>query len=137
MILKSTVPPGTSEKLVIPILEKCGLKIGDFHYVHCPERAIPGKTIFEMIHNNRIIGGYNINSAQCAKSIYNLYVKGNIHITDVRTAEFVKLVENTYRDINIALANELAQIAEKSAINVWEAIDLANKHPRVKIIYPV
>jgi UDP-N-acetyl-D-mannosaminuronic acid dehydrogenase len=89
-----------------------------------------------MIHYDRIIGGYNKNSAQIAKKIYCLYVKGNIYITDIRTAEFIKLVENTYRDVNIALANELAQIAENSEINVWEAINLANKHPRVKILYP-
>ncbi len=136
VILESTVPPGTSEKLVIPILEKSGLKAGEFQYVHCPERAIPGKTLYEMIHNDRIIGGIDAGSAQSARTVYSSYVQGRICLTDVTTAEFVKLIENTYRDINIAIANEFAQAAEDYGINVWEAIDLANKHPRVNILQP-
>lgn len=136
VILESTVPPGTSEHLLIPILEKSGINIGKFDYAHCPERAIPGKTIHEMVHNDRIIGGYNARSAERAKSLYSSFVKANIYLTDVRTAEFVKLMENTYRDICIALVNEFAQVAEESGINIWEAIELANKHPRVKILKP-
>jgi UDP-N-acetyl-D-mannosaminuronic acid dehydrogenase len=136
VILESTVPPGASEKLVIPVLEKCGVSVGDFHYVHCPERAIPGKTISEMVHNDRIVGGYDSASCRRANELYCKYVKGEIHLTDIKTAEFIKLVENTYRDVNIALANEFAQISEISGINVWRAIELANKHPRVKLLSP-
>lgn len=136
VILESTVPPGTSEKLLIPILGKSGLKIDEFNFVHCPERAIPGQTLYEMINNDRIIGGCNEKSSEIAKSIYSSFVKGNIYLTDTRTAEFVKLMENTYRDINIAIANELAHIAEECGINIWDAIELANKHPRVRILKP-
>ena len=136
VILESTVPPGTSENLLIPILEKSGLNIGAFDYAHCPERAIPGKTIDEMINNNRIIGGYNVRSAERTKNLYGAFVKGNIYLTNLRTAEFVKLMENTYRDICIALVNEFAQVAEEYSVNIWEAIELANKHPRVNILKP-
>ena len=137
VILESTVPPGTSDKLLVPILEKSGLKVGnDFYLAHCPERAIPGNTIYEMIHNDRIIGGVDKKSATLAKSLYSCFAKGNFYLTNTITAEFVKLMENTFRDINIALANEFAQIAEECEVNVWEAIELANKHPRVNILKP-
>lgn len=134
VIIESTVPPGASERLVIPILKRSGVK--KFYFSHCPERAIPGKTIFEMIHNDRIIGGIDKESGERTKDLYASFVKGNIYLTDLKTAEFVKLMENTYRDVNIALANEFAQLAEESKINVWEAIELANKHPRVEILKP-
>ena len=136
VILESTVPPGTSERLVIPILERSELKAGEFYFVHCPERAIPGNTVYEMIYNDRIIGGFDKKSGEFARDLYSSFVKGNLYLTDIRTAEFVKLMENTYRDISIALANEFAQIAEESGINVWEAIELANRHPRVNILKP-
>ena len=137
VVLESTVPPGTSKKLLIPILERSGLKVGkDFYLAHCPERAIPGNTIYEMIHNNRVVGGIDKKSAELAKSLYSCVVKGNFYLTNIITAEFVKLMENTFRDINIALANEFAQIAEECGVNVWEAIELANKHPRVNILKP-
>lgn len=137
VIVESTIPPGTSEKIIVPILEKSGLKVNvDFDIVHCPERAIPGNTIYEMIHNDRIIGGFNTLSTEIAKDLYSSYVKGAFYLTDIRTAEICKLMENTYRDINIALANEFAQIAEESGIDVWKAIELANKHPRVNILKP-
>jgi UDP-N-acetyl-D-mannosaminuronic acid dehydrogenase len=136
VILESTVPPGTSENVVLPILEKSGLKRNEFLYVHCPERAIPGNTLFEMIHNDRIIGGITKKSSNAAKNMYASVVKGKQLITDTQTAEFVKLMENTSRDVNIALANEFAKIASEMRINVWEAIDLANRHPRVKILQP-
>ncbi|NJE42899.1 nucleotide sugar dehydrogenase [Thermococcus sp. GR6] len=137
VILESTVPPKTTERILIPILEKSRLKAGrDFYVVHCPERAIPGKTIYEMVHNDRIIGGITKESAELAKKLYSSFVKGNIYITDLTTAEFVKLIENTYRDVNIALVNELAQIAEEYGINIWNAIELANKHPRVNLHKP-
>ena len=134
VILESTVPPGTSERLIIPILERSGLKAGEFYFVYCPERALPGNTIHEMIYNDRVIGMLNEISGKLAKDLYSSFVKGEIYLTNIRTAEFVKLMENTYRDVNISLANEFAQIAEESGINVWEAIELANKHPRVNIL---
>lgn len=137
VILESTVPPGTSEKLLLPILETSGLKrSSDFHLAHCPERAIPGNTVHEMIHNDRIIGGIDRESARLAKELYSAFVKGDFFLTDLRTAEIIKLMENTFRDTNIALANEFAQIAEESGLNIWEAIELANKHPRVNILQP-
>ena len=136
VILESTVPPGTSERVVIPRLEKSGVVVGDFLYAHCPERAIPGRTLKEMVCNSRIIGGYDRDSTDRATSIYQTFVRGQIYQTDTRTAEFVKLMENTCRDVNIALANEFAQLAEECAVNVWEAITLANKHPRVSILNP-
>jgi UDP-N-acetyl-D-mannosaminuronic acid dehydrogenase len=134
VILESTVPPGTSENFVLPILRKSGTKT--IYYAHCPERAIPGRTLYEIAHNDRIIGGLNKESAEKAKDLYSSFVKGNIYITDCKTAEFVKLMENTFRDINIALANELSLMAEETGINVWRAIELANKHPRVNILKP-
>ncbi|HOI12230.1 MAG TPA: nucleotide sugar dehydrogenase [Methanoculleus sp.] len=136
VILESTVPPGTSERVVIPRLEKSGVAVGDFLYAHCPERAIPGRTLQEMAGNCRIIGGYDRDSTEQATSIYQTFVRGQIYQTDTRTAEFVKLMENTCRDVNIALANEFAQLAEECRINVWEAITLANKHPRVTVLNP-
>ncbi|MEA2066845.1 MAG: nucleotide sugar dehydrogenase [Thermotogota bacterium] len=136
VILESTVPPGTSEKLLLPTLEKSGIKAGEFYLAHSPERAIPGNTIYEMIHNHRVIGGYDKKSAEMTKSVYESFVEGKMHLTNLDTAEFVKLMENTFRDINIALANEFAQIGEENNINVWDAIDLANKHPRVDILKP-
>lgn len=136
VILESTVPVGTCERFVIPILEKSGLRAGEFHFAYCPERAIPGRTLYEMVHNDRIIGGIDRTSAEIAGEVYSSFVKGSIYLTNVRTAEFVKLIENAYRDVNIAFANEIAQIAEELGINVWEAIELANKHPRVNILRP-
>jgi UDP-N-acetyl-D-mannosaminuronic acid dehydrogenase len=134
VILESTVPPGTSEHLILPILRKKEIKT--IYFAHCPERAIPGKTLYEMIHNDRIIGGLNEESAKKVKDLYSSFVQGNIYITNIKTAEFVKLMENTFRDINIALANEFSFLAEEANINVWEAINLANKHPRVNILKP-
>jgi UDP-N-acetyl-D-mannosaminuronic acid dehydrogenase len=134
VILESTVPPGTSKNFILPILKKNN--ITSIYYAHCPERAIPGKTLHEMIHNDRIIGGLDKKSAEKAKKIYLSFVKGNMYLTDHKTAEFVKLMENTFRDINIALANEFSLIAEEVEIDAWEAINLANKHPRVNILKP-
>jgi UDP-N-acetyl-D-mannosaminuronic acid dehydrogenase len=130
VILESTVPPGTCERLILPMLRNKA------HLVHCPERAIPGNTIHEMIYNDRIIGSNENEIGELAKEIYSSFVKGNIYLTNLRTAEMVKVMENTFRDINIALANEFAQIAEESGVNIWEAIELANKHPRVNILKP-
>ena len=137
VVVESTVSPGACVKVVAPILEKSGLKVKkDFLLSHCPERAIPGNTLHEMVHNDRIIGGVDEASTEMTKELYSGFVKGNIFTTDITTAEFVKLMENTYRDINIALANEFAVIAEDAGIDVWEAIALANKHPRVNILKP-
>ncbi|MDD1730359.1 MAG: nucleotide sugar dehydrogenase, partial [Methanospirillum sp.] len=137
VVIESTIPPGACEKVVIPIIECSHLKVGsDILLSHCPERAIPGNTFKEMVFNDRIIGGINSLSADITMELYRTFVKGTIYKTDIRTAEFVKLVENTFRDVNIALANELAMLAEDSGINVWKAISLANKHPRVNILLP-
>lgn len=134
VILESTVPPGTSKNYILPLLRKSGAT--SIHYAHCPERAIPGKTLNEMIYNDRIIGGSDEKSAEKAKNLYQSFVKGNMFLTNDKTAEFVKLMENTFRDINIALANEFSLMAEEVGIDVWEAIGLANKHPRVNILKP-
>jgi UDP-N-acetyl-D-mannosaminuronic acid dehydrogenase len=137
IIIESTITPGTCEKVIVPIIEKSGLRVGvDIFLSHCPERAIPGKTLIEMVNNNRVIGGIDGLSSDKAEEIYRSFVKGEIFKTNIRTAEFVKLMENTYRDVNIALANEFAILSEEVGIDAWEAIELANKHPRVSILSP-
>jgi UDP-N-acetyl-D-mannosaminuronic acid dehydrogenase len=137
LIIESTITPGTSEKIVIPIMEKSGLKVGeDVFLSHCPERAIPGKTFEEMVNNDRIVGGICDNSTEITVGVYESFVKGKIYKTNAKTAEFVKLMENTFRDVNIALANEFAILSEEVGINALEAIGLANKHPRVNILNP-
>lgn len=135
IILESTSPPGTTLNVVVPIIERV-ISIKDVYVAHCPERVISGNMLKEFINNDRIIGGINEESSQKAKEIYKSFVKGNIYLTDSTTAEMIKLMENTYRDVNIALANEFAKICEDLNINVWEAIELANKHPRVNIHKP-
>lgn len=137
VILESTSPPGTCNKLLKPILEESELKAGiDFELAHCPERVVPGRTMKELIGNDRIIGGINLKSAESSSDLYKAFVEGKIYLTDCTTAEMVKLMENTYRDVNIALANELAIICEKLNINAWEVIKLSNLHPRVNIHWP-
>ncbi len=137
VILESTSPVGTVDTLMVPILEKSGLKIGDELFVgHSPERVIPGQILNELVNNDRIAGGINDASARKITELYKTFVKGNIYETDSRTAELCKLSENTFRDINIAFANELAKICENLGINVWEVIELCNKHPRVNIHQP-
>ncbi|RWZ59070.1 nucleotide sugar dehydrogenase [Halobacillus fulvus] len=137
VILESTVPPRTVEDVVIPELKKSGLEIGEDIFVsHSPERVIPGKVFQELVDNDRIVGGINEKSSAMTKELYESFVKGSIHLTDATTAEMVKVIENTYRDVNIAFANELALISEKVGVNVWEAIKLANYHPRVNIHTP-
>ena len=134
VIVESTVPPRTSEDIVVPLLNKSGKK--DIGVVYCPERAIPGNTLYEMVNNERIIGSLNKKTGERANRIYRSFVKGETHLTSIRTAETVKLVENTYRDVNIAIANEFAMISEDIGVDVWEVIELANKHPRVNILRP-
>lgn len=137
VILESTSPPGTVDNILVPILERSGLKAGnDLFIAHCPERVLPGKILEELVENDRIIGGINEESAKRAEELYRSFVSGNIYLTDSTTAEMCKLMENTYRDVNIALANELVKISEKLGVNIWQAIELANKHPRVNIHQP-
>ncbi|MDF2814041.1 MAG: UDP-N-acetyl-D-mannosamine dehydrogenase, partial [Paenibacillus sp.] len=137
IVLESTVPPGTVEDVMLPILHQTNLRIGeDLWVAHSPERVLPGHILKELVANDRIIGGINEMSTHMAVQLYSRFVKGIIHTTDVRTAEMVKLMENTYRDVNIAYANELARIAETVGFNVWDAIRLANSHPRVHIHQP-
>jgi len=138
VIIESTLPPLTCRKLVKPLIEKgAKLEVGkEVFLAHCPERVMPGQTFHELIYNNRIIGGINPKSARLAREVYSSFVEGSIELTDDVTAEMVKLMENTHRDVNIALANELSLVAETLGVNVKEAIRLANKHPRVKILSP-
>lgn len=137
IVLESTSPIGTVEQLLVPILEKSGLKVGKELYVgHSPERVLPGKILWELVNNNRIVGGVNRKSAEKIRDLYKIFVNGEIYLTTATTAEMCKTMENTYRDVNIALANELAKICEKSGINVWEVIELCNKHPRVNLHQP-
>lgn len=137
IIIESTIPPLTCKNFVTPLLEKSGLKVGkDILLAHCPERVLPGNIYHEIVHNDRIIGGINKKSSQKAKKLYSSFVKGKIYITDDVTAELCKLMENTYRDVNIALANEFLSVAEGLGIDPKEAIRLCNKHPRVNILNP-
>lgn len=137
VILESTSPPGTSEEILKPLLEESGLVAGtDFGLAYCPERVLPGRTVRELTKNNRVIGGIDRAAAESASRLYMSFVEGNIYLTDCTTAEMVKLMENTYRDVNIALANELALICEELGIDAWEVIELANLHPRVNIHWP-
>jgi UDP-N-acetyl-D-mannosaminuronic acid dehydrogenase len=137
VILESTVGPGTTKNIVRKILEESGLAAGsDFSLSYVSEKAIPGNTLHEMVNNTRIIGGIDKKSAEHAKEIYSNFVKGEFYLTDTVTAETGKLVENTFRDINIAYANELAKMCEHLEINVWEVIAIANKHPRVNVHSP-
>jgi UDP-N-acetyl-D-mannosaminuronic acid dehydrogenase len=137
VILESTSPPRTTVDIVAPILEKSGLKAGeDFHLAYSPERVLPGQILKELVENARIIGGVDQPSSEAGRELYNIFVNGEIILTDATTAEMVKLMENTYRDINIAAANEFARLADRFHVDIWEAISLANRHPRVKILNP-
>lgn len=137
VILESTSPPGTTVKIVKQILKRTGLKIGkDLYLSHCPERVLPGQILKELIENDRIIGGINAKSSTLTANLYKSFVSGKIYFTGTTTAEMAKLAENTYRDINIAFVNELAIICDKIGIDVWEVIELANKHPRVNLHKP-
>ena len=137
VILESTSPPLTTRNIVAPILEKSGLKTGaDFFLAYSPERVLPGQILQELIENARVIGGFDSLSAQAGMDLYKIFVCGEIILTDSTTAEMVKLMENTYRDVNIAIANEFSQLADHFKIDVWEAIQIANHHPRVNILNP-
>jgi len=137
VLLESTSPPRTTVDLVVPILEKSGLKAGvDFYVAYSPERVLPGQILRELVENTRVVGGITPESAQAAHDFYAIFVTGEIVQTDATTAEMVKLMENTYRDVNIAIANEFSRLADRFGVDVWEAINLANRHPRVKILRP-
>lgn len=137
LIIESTVPPLTCRNIIAPFIEETGLKVNeDIFLCHCPERILPGDVFYEIINNSRIIGGLDDNASQMAREIYASFVKGNLYLTDDVTAELVKLMENTYRDVNIALANEFAAVAEGLGVDIMQAIVLANKHPRVDILLP-
>jgi UDP-N-acetyl-D-mannosaminuronic acid dehydrogenase len=137
VVLESTSPPRTTLDLVAPILERSGLKAGtDFFLCYSPERVLPGQILRELIENARVIGGVTPESAKAGHDLYAVFVKGDIIETDATTAEMVKLMENTTRDVNIAIANEFSRLAEKFGVDVWEAISLANRHPRISILSP-
>jgi UDP-N-acetyl-D-mannosaminuronic acid dehydrogenase len=137
VVLESTSPPRTTLDRLTPILERSGLTAGeDFYLSYTAERVLPGKILQELIENARVIGGVNRASAEAARDLYATFVRGDIHLTDATTAEMVKLMENTYRDINIAVANEFARLGEELGVDIWQAIDLANLHPRVSILRP-
>jgi len=137
VIVESTIPPGTCTNLVAPILEESGLGVGDdFLLAHCPERVHPGATMEELVHIDRIIGGVNEESTRAAKGFYSSFVKGKLVETDAVTAELCKVMENTYRDVNIALANQIAEIAEEHGVDAIEAVRIANGHPRVNYLVP-
>lgn len=144
VILESTSPIGTTEKLSHWLAERrsdltfphqAG-ELSDIRIAHCPERVLPGQILREVVENDRIIGGVTRKCAQAATALYRVFVKGQIHLTNARTAELAKLAENAFRDINIAYANELSVICDGLRINVWELIKLANLHPRVNILQP-
>ena len=137
VILESTSPPRTTVDLVQPILERSGLQAGeDFLLAYSPERVLPGQILRELVDNSRVIGGIDRASAEAGRDLYRAFVQGEIILTDATTAEMVKLMENTYRDVNIAIANEFSRLAERFGVNAWEAIEIANRHPRVKILQP-
>lgn len=137
VVLESTSPPRTTVDIVQPILERSGLKAGeDFFLAYSPERVLPGQILREMIENARVIGGIDRASAEAGHDLYAVFVRGEIVLTDATTAEMCKLMENTYRDVNIAIANEFARLADHFGVDIWEAISLANRHPRVRILNP-
>jgi UDP-N-acetyl-D-mannosaminuronic acid dehydrogenase len=137
VMLESTSPPRTTVDIVAPILEGSGLKAGqDFLLAYTPERVLPGKIIQELTSNPRVIGGVDIASTKAGVALYKTFVTGEIIQTDATTAEMVKLMENTTRDVNIAIANEFARLADKLGVDVWEAISIANRHPRINILRP-
>ena len=135
-IIESTSPVGTTDKMAKIIFEERPELKGKINIAYCPERVLPGKVIYELEHNDRVIGGLDGESTKAAKDFYRHFVKGELHSTNAKTAEMCKLVENSSRDVSIAFANELSIICDKADINVWKLISLANKHPRVNILQP-
>jgi UDP-N-acetyl-D-mannosaminuronic acid dehydrogenase len=136
LVLESTVPPGATERIFERALHRAGKSIHEYYVAHCPERVIPGAIIEELRSNARVIGGRTLRDAEVIRDLYSSFCEGQIALTSTNGAEFVKIVENTFRDVNIAFANELSMIAEELGVDVWETIELANKHPRVNILNP-
>lgn len=135
-VIESTSPVGTTDKMKDLIFSVRPELIDKIYIAYCPERVLPGNVIYELVHNDRVIGGINDESTDKAIAFYNQFVKGTLHSTNSKTAEMCKLTENSSRDVQIAFANELSLICDKAGINVWELICLANKHPRVNILQP-
>ena len=135
-VIESTSPVGTTEKIADLIYTQRPELKGNIYIAYCPERVLPGNIIYELVNNDRVIGGIDAVSTEKAKEFYAHFVKGKLHTTNSRTAEMCKLTENASRDVQIAFANELSLICDKAGINVWELIELANKHPRVNILQP-
>lgn len=137
VVVESTVSPGTMEKFVRPAVEEAGFVIGeDIHLVHAPERIIPGNMVYELLHNNRTIGADKRGVGEKIKELYSSFCQGEIVVTDIKTAEMTKVVENTFRAVNIAFANELARICRHDNMDVYEIIRICNMHPRVNILQP-
>lgn len=137
VILESTSPVGTTDEVVARILREHGFAVGtDVFVAHCPERVLPGRILIELVENDRVVGGINEASTQKAIEFYESFVRGEVLSATAKTAEMVKLTENSFRDVNIAFANELSMICDSEDINVWEVIRLANRHPRVNILQP-
>jgi len=135
IILESTSPIGTTKKIQQTLIDR-GVNLQDVHIAYCPERVLPGKIMTEIVENDRIIGGLSLISTKKVADFYRIFVSGDIFETDAKTAEMCKLAENSFRDLNIAFANELSMICDKQEINVWDLIRLANRHPRVNILQP-
>ena len=135
-IIESTSPVGTTEKMIELIYSQRQDLKGELNVAYCPERVLPGNVMYELVHNDRVIGGIDEKSTKKAVTFYSEFTKGGLHETSARTAEMCKLVENSSRDVQIAFANELSLICDKADIDVWELINLANKHPRVNILQP-
>lgn len=137
VVIESTISPGTIDKFVRPVITDAGFKIGeDLNLVHAPERIIPGNMVYELLHNNRTIGADNKEIGEKVKEYYASFCQGEIVVTDIRTAEMTKVVENTFRAVNIAFANELARICRHDNMDVYEIIRICNMHPRVNILQP-
>lgn len=137
IVIESTVSPGTIEKYIRPTIKEAGLEIGkDIHLVHAPERIIPGNMVYELLHNNRTIGADEEEVGDKIKELYASFCRGEIVVTDIKTAEMTKVVENTFRAVNIAFANELAKICRHDDMDVYEIIRICNMHPRVNILQP-
>ena len=137
VIVESTCPVGTTEELVAGILQQHGYEPGDDLFLaYCPERVLPGRILLELIENDRIVGGINDASTEAATRFYEQFVRGDVIGTTARTAELVKLTENSFRDTNIAFANEISMISASEGVNAWEVIELANRHPRVNLLSP-
>ncbi len=135
VILESTSPVGTTHKMA-EVLSQAGVDISQVHVAYCPERVLPGKIMTELVENDRVVGGLTAEATKAVSAFYKTFVRGAVLETDAATAEMCKLTENSYRDVNIAFANELSLLCAKSGINVWQLIKLANRHPRVNILQP-